>query len=57
MNLISDEMLHTFAVVSETPQELAATLKQRYGDIIDSWECTLITEDQHAMSELVANLR
>ncbi len=32
--LIDDEMLHTFAVVAE-PEQLAAGLEQRFGDVVD----------------------
>lgn len=55
-NLITDEMLNTFAVVSESPVELAQQLQARYGDLIDNWECTWITQNNEAMSQLTTEL-
>lgn len=55
--LISDEILNTFAVVAESPNELASELYSRYGDLIDNWECTWITKDNQAMSDVVKTLQ
>lgn len=55
--LISDEMLATFAVVSETPKTLASMLETGYGDMIDNWECTWITSDQQAMRSVIEELQ
>ncbi|ROR99051.1 putative F420-dependent oxidoreductase [Sinobacterium caligoides] len=38
--MIDDEMLNTFAVICERPDDIAAELQRRYGGLIDSWMCT-----------------
>ena len=55
--LITDEMLGTFAVVSESPDTLASQLLARYGDLIDNWECTWITSDQQAMRSVIEEIQ
>lgn len=52
--LITDDILHAFAVVSESPQAVPALLKQRYGDLVDTWMCTFESGDRDLQAELIA---
>jgi probable F420-dependent oxidoreductase len=52
--LITDDMLHTFAVVSEDIEQVPALLKQRYGNIADTWMCTVETGDPSQQKRLIA---
>jgi probable F420-dependent oxidoreductase len=55
--LITDDILHTFAVVSEDIEQVPALLKQRYGNIADTWMCTVQTGDTDLQKQLVAALQ
>jgi probable F420-dependent oxidoreductase len=55
--LISDEMLESFAVVCEDPDQIAPRLAERYGDLIDTWQCTVDLSDRDAQSALLRRLR
>lgn len=55
--LISDDILNTFAVVCETPNQLAPELTRRYGDLIDSWECTWLSDSAEALSNVVNQIQ
>ncbi len=52
--LICDEILHTFALVSEDIEQVPTLLKQRYGDMADTWMCTVETGDTDLQQQLVA---
>ena len=55
--LINDEILNTFAVVCESPDDVAPTILQRYGDMIDSWECTWQINDVDVLKKTIAALQ
>jgi probable F420-dependent oxidoreductase len=52
--LITDDILDTFALVSEDIQQVPALLQQRYGDMADTWMCTVDTGDAEVQQQLVA---
>lgn len=52
--LITDEILNTFAVVSEDIEQVPALLTQRYNGLVDTWQCTVETGDTQMQSKLVA---
>jgi probable F420-dependent oxidoreductase len=52
--LISDEILNTFAVVSEDIAQVPTLIKQRYGGLADTWMCTVDTGDSDLQKQLVA---
>ncbi len=52
--LITDDILHTFALVSEDIEQVPALLQQRYGDMADTWMCTVDTGDTDRQKHLVA---
>ena len=51
--LIDDKILNTFAVVSEDPAQVPALLQQRYGHLIDTWQCTFETGDRAQQQALI----
>ena len=51
--LITDDILNTFAVVSEDIEQVPALLKERYGDLADTWMCTVETGDPDLQQQLV----
>ena len=55
--LITDDILNTFAVVSEDLEQVPALLKQRYGGLADNWLCTVQTGDTDLQKQLVAALQ
>jgi len=50
--LIEDDMLEEFAIVAE-PRDIPSRLKERYGDLIDSWICSIDTGDPEQQRELL----
>ena len=52
--LITDDILHTFALVCEDIEQVPALLKQRYGGLADTWLCTVETGDTDLQKQLVA---
>ena len=52
--LITDELLNTFAIVSEDIEQVPSLLKQRYGHLADTWMCTVETGDTDLQKHLVA---
>jgi probable F420-dependent oxidoreductase len=52
--LITDDILNTFAVVSEDIEQVPALLTQRYGGLADTWMCTVETGDKDLQKQLVA---
>ncbi len=55
--LIDDDILNTFAVVAEKPEQLAAKIKAHCGGLVDSWECTWISEDDEALRSVLSAIR
>jgi probable F420-dependent oxidoreductase len=55
--LISDEVLQSFAIVCEDPGQIAPRLAQRYGDLIDTWQCTVDLPDREVQSALLRRLQ
>jgi hypothetical protein len=52
--LITDEILNTFAVVCEDITQVPAVLQERYAGLVDTWQCTVSTGDREAQQKLVA---
>jgi probable F420-dependent oxidoreductase len=52
--LITDDILHTFAVVSDDITQVPALLHQRYEGLADTWMCTVETGDTEQQAQLVA---
>ena len=55
--LVSDEMLNTFALVCEDPAEVPKRLHQRYGKLVDTWQCTFETGDSDLQRELITRIQ
>lgn len=55
--LITDEILNTFAIVSEDIEQVPSLLKQRYGHLADTWMCTVETGDTDLQKRLVAAVK
>lgn len=55
--LITDDILNAFAVVSEDIEQVPALLQQRYGDMADTWMCTVETGDRDLQKRLIAAVR
>ena len=51
--LISDEMLEEFAIVTDLPDQIPALLNKNYGHLIDSWQCTYEADGREAQRALV----
>jgi probable F420-dependent oxidoreductase len=51
--LITDDVLEAFAIVCEDPSQIASRFAERYGSLIDTWQCTVDLPDRDAQSELV----
>jgi len=51
--LITDEILNTFAVVSEDIDQVPLLLSQRYGGLADTWMCTVETGNADLQKQLV----
>ena len=54
--LIDDDMLQTFAVVSESPERVPSLLAARYADLLDGWMCTVALGDPERQGALVRAL-
>jgi len=52
--LIDDGMLATFALVSESPERVPHLLRERYGDLLDGWMCTVALQDPERQRALIA---
>ncbi len=50
---ITDDILQTFAVVTEDPAEIPSLLKARYGDLVDTWQCTYESGDTEQQQALI----
>jgi probable F420-dependent oxidoreductase len=55
--LITDEILNTFAVVSEDIAQVPSLIKERYGGLADTWMCTVETGDSDLQKQLVASVQ
>jgi probable F420-dependent oxidoreductase len=52
--LITDDILHTFAIVSEDIEQIPALLAKRYAGLADTWMCTVDTGHTESQKQLVA---
>ena len=52
--LITDDILHTFAIVSEDIEQVPALLAERYKGLADTWMCTLETGQGDLQQQLIA---
>lgn len=55
--VITDEVLHAFAVVAEDIDSVPALLQQRYGALVDTWMCTVATGDPDRQRALLDAVR
>jgi probable F420-dependent oxidoreductase len=51
--LFTDEMLNTFAVVTERPEDIAAILQKRYHGLVDTWQCTYMSPNDETTRKLI----
>ena len=51
--LITDEILHTFALVAEDIDEVPALLEQRFGGLADTWMCTVDTGEPERQKQFI----
>lgn len=54
--LIDDGMLGSFAVVSESPERVPQLLRERYGELLDGWMCTVALRDPERQRALIAEI-
>ena len=55
--LLDDEFLATFTIVAENPDDIPALFAERYGSLIDTWQCTVSLGDDDAQAELVRRVQ
>jgi len=55
--LLDDEFLATFTIVAENPGDVPALFAERYGELIDTWQCTVNLSDVDAQAELVRRVQ
>jgi len=55
--LVSDDFLETFAIVCEDPGQIAPLFARRYGDLIDTWQCTVNLSDPDAQADLLRRIQ
>ena len=55
--LLDDGFLATFTIVAEKPDEIPALFAERYGGLIDTWQCTVNLRDDDAQAELVRRVQ
>ena len=55
--LVDDEMLRAFAVVAEDPAQIPGLLHRRYGELIDTWQCTYESGNADTQRRLIAAAR
>lgn len=55
--LIDDEMLNAFALVCEDPAHVPEQLFNRYGGLVDTWQCTFETGDTDRQQELITQIQ
>ena len=46
-------MLNTFAVVTENPEDIAGILHQRYGGLVDTWQCTFMSPNDETTRKVI----
>lgn len=54
---ISDDILHTLAIVCENPAHIPAALQTAYGDLLDHWMCTVEMTDAALQQQIVRQLQ
>jgi len=55
--LITDDILNTFAIVSESIDAVPALFKERYHGLVDEWQCTVDTGDRERQMEFVTAMQ
>ena len=55
--LISDEILETFAVVAESPSDLAPLINARYAGLLDTWQCTFMTDENDLLRQVIQEIQ
>lgn len=55
--LIDDEILSVFAVVCESTEDVPKELKSRYGNLVDTWQCSVETGDRELQKKLLNAVR
>lgn len=55
--LISDDILNTFAIVTEDETAIAPMINKRYNGLIDNWQCTYATQDDQVLTKLVQEVQ
>lgn len=55
--LLDDDMLNTFAIVCEDPQQIAPLLQQRYGGLLTTWQCTFSTAEDELLSSVIRGVQ
>lgn len=55
--LFDDEMLNTFAIVSEDPQHIGTILNERYRGLVDTWQCTLMLTDDEKLQSVIRSVQ
>ena len=55
--LIDGEILESFALVCDNPDRLADAFYQRYGRLIDTWQCTFETGDSDRQQQMISRIQ
>ena len=55
--LLDDEFLDTFGILCEDPAEIVPKFTERYGDLIDTWQCTVETGDRELQRAMVQSVQ
>ncbi len=55
--LISDEILDTFAVQDQAPKKIAEQVLNRFGDVIDRTSCAYMQSNPEREQELIEAFR
>lgn len=51
--LITDDILDTFAVVTENPADIAPMINSRYEGLVDTWQCTFMASDDETQKQVI----
>lgn len=51
--LIDDEMLEAFTVVTEKPEDIAMLINSRYEGLVDTWQCTFMSPDDDLQRRVI----
>ena len=53
---ITDDILHTLAIVCEKPQDIASAMQTQYGDLLDHWMCTIEMQNADLQKQIINDL-